>query len=403
MKTDMVYLAEGGFWISVGTFVTACSSFVLSIAFANLIPVTVYGIYKYIISIAAILNAFTLNGLDIAVTAAVSRGKEGVLRQAFTTNLWWSIPSSVVAIGGASYYFINDNSVFGIALLCIALLQPLTVSVNFGAAYLVGRRSFKELALFYTVDNIIPTLALIGVMQVSKSALVIIVTYFLSNLATTAAMYWYVLWRFKPNTEKDDHAITYGKHLSAMNILANVADNFDKILTFQLLGPAELAIYSFALALPSQTKLITKPLFNLIFPKFSVRPEGELRQSMGEKTLRFFIAGVVLATGYILVAPIAFKIFYPQYESAVFLSQIFALSMLAVTATPMGTFISAKRKVRAQYIMNIGISIFQLASAVVGILFAGLLGLILARVATRFVGAFSAVFFYYTDRSGETL
>ncbi len=402
-KTDMVYLAHGGFWSSIGTFVTAFSSFILSLAFANLIPAAVYGTYKYAISIGSIFNAFTLTGLETAVTAAVARGKEGVLKQAAITNLWWSIPSSLAAVIGSVYYFAHANSTFGMALLCIAFLQPLTVSVNLGAAFLVGKKSFKELATFYTVDNLLPALALIGVMAVSKNALIIIAVYFVANLLTTAAMYVYVLWRFTPNDEKDDTAITYGKHLSAMNVLANVADNFDKILTFHFLGAAQLAMYSFALALPSQTKLITKPINSLIFPKFAARDDDELRQSMGQKTLRFFILGATMFVVYIIIAPVFFRFFYPQYLNAVFLSQIYAVSFLATAAVPMGTFLSSKQKVRAQYYINIISSIFQLVSAVVGMILAGLLGLILARVATRLVSACLAMLFYYLDKEASSI
>src|ERR1700674_1685174 len=89
---DMVYLVEGGFWLSIGTAVTALSSFVLSIAFANLLSPVAYGIYKYTLSLASTFNAFTLTGLATAVTVGVSNTKEGILKQAFWANLWWSIP-----------------------------------------------------------------------------------------------------------------------------------------------------------------------------------------------------------------------------------------------------------------------------------------------------------------------
>lgn len=401
-KTDMVYLAGGGFWLSLGTVASALSSFILSIAFANLIPPAAYGIYKYVLSLASVFNAFTLTGLETAVIEAVSRGKEGVLRQAFWTNLVWSIPVAIVATGGAGYYFLNGNIILGFSLLFIALVQPLTVSVSMAAAFLNGKKAFRITAGYYAIDNLFPTAVLVAVMLVSQNILWIISVYFLSNLLVTVLMYWYVTWSFKPdNSAKDPTALTYAKHLSAMNVLANVADNFDKILTFQMLGPAPLAVYSFALALPSQTKLITKPLFNLIFPKFAERPTHELRQAMEEKTLRFFLAGVAMVVGYILIAPYVFGLIYPNYIDAVFLSQIYAVSMLGFVSAPMSVFLTAKRKVRAQYVQNIATSIFQLASAVVGILLGGLLGLIIARVATRFLGTFIIILFYYTDRSGE--
>ncbi len=402
-KTDMVYLAHGGFWLSLGTIVTGISSFALSIAFANLISPTAYGIYKYVLSLAGTFNAFTLTGLSTAVTVAVSNGKEGILKRAFWTNLWWSIPTATVAVVGSIYYFVQGNPTLGVSLLLIALIQPLTVSVSFGDAYLTGKKAFKLNSINYIVDNVVPAILLVGVMLVSQSAMVVLITYFLANLATTAGMYWYVLRRFKPNDAQDESALGYGKHLSAMSVFSIAIDNLDKLLTFHFLGPAALAIYSFALALPMQSKLITKPLSNLLFPKFAARSSSEIRDGMGEKTLRFFILGLVMTVGYILIAPLAFKLFYPQYMEAVRLSQIFAISLLGITFTPMGSFISAKRKVKAQYIMSLCVSIFQLLSVIVGIVYAGIMGLIIARVATRLFGGAFAAACYYLDKSGEEI
>jgi hypothetical protein len=53
--------------------------------------------------------------------------------------------------------------------------------------------------------------------------------------------------------------------------------------------------------------------------------------------------------------------------------------------------------VRAQYVTNVAITIFQLVSVVVGLMLGGLLGLIIARVVTRFTGGILTAIFYYID------
>jgi len=45
-KTDMVYLAHGGFWLTLGQIISSAASFLLAIAFANLLPKETYGTYK---------------------------------------------------------------------------------------------------------------------------------------------------------------------------------------------------------------------------------------------------------------------------------------------------------------------------------------------------------------------
>ena len=67
-KTDMIYLARGGFWLTLGQVISSLSAFLLAIAFANLLPKETYGEYKYILSIASILAIPTLTGMAFLKT-----------------------------------------------------------------------------------------------------------------------------------------------------------------------------------------------------------------------------------------------------------------------------------------------------------------------------------------------
>ena len=69
---DLKYFASGGFWTTLGQGINAILAFALTIAFANMIPKETYGIYRYILSIAGILNIFTLKGMNTAVVQAVA-------------------------------------------------------------------------------------------------------------------------------------------------------------------------------------------------------------------------------------------------------------------------------------------------------------------------------------------
>src|SRR5689334_12787395 len=62
MKTDMVYLAKGSFWLTLGQVAASASGLLLVIGFANLLPKEVYGTYKLILSLAGIIASFSLTG-----------------------------------------------------------------------------------------------------------------------------------------------------------------------------------------------------------------------------------------------------------------------------------------------------------------------------------------------------
>ena len=72
-KTDMIYLAKGGGWLVFGQAIATFLGFFVSIAFANLISKESFGIYKFVLSMAGIVGAFSLTGLGVAVTQSVAQ------------------------------------------------------------------------------------------------------------------------------------------------------------------------------------------------------------------------------------------------------------------------------------------------------------------------------------------
>ena len=78
-KTDMLYMAHGGSWLTFAKAVGMASSLLLAAAMANLIPPEVFGNYKFVLSATGIIGAFSLTGMGTAIIQAVSRGYEGAL------------------------------------------------------------------------------------------------------------------------------------------------------------------------------------------------------------------------------------------------------------------------------------------------------------------------------------
>ena len=76
-KTDMVYLAKGEFWLVSGQIISSAATFLLAIAFANLLPKETYGIYKYVLSIFGLLAISTLRGVEAALSQAVAKNYDG--------------------------------------------------------------------------------------------------------------------------------------------------------------------------------------------------------------------------------------------------------------------------------------------------------------------------------------
>ena len=395
-KTDMVYLAKGGFWAVLSQIVTSLATLLLAIAFAHFISKETYGEYKYILSIASILGALTLTGLNTAVLQSVSRGFDGTLNYAFWQNVKWSVLFFLISLGSSIYYFVNGNSQLGIALLIVGSLSPFLRSTNLYNAYLVAKKDFRHSAIYFSIiGNLFPSACILSALLLNPSPLWLVTTYFVSNTLIGIILYVRTLRIHRPNTNVDPDALSYSKHLSFMDILATVADNIDQILIFHYIGAAQLAIYNFAIAIPSQIKGPLKSLAGLIFPKFAERSDQEIRAGIKNKFLLLLIFGFVIIIGYIIIAPYIFHMFFPKYTDSIRYSQIFSVSLLWIVSIPSDAYLVIRKKVKEQYILNTLGSIIQIGFLFGGVMWGGILGLVVAQVATKILCSLISIFLYY--------
>ena len=124
LQTDVRYILSGGIWLTMGQVISSGSSFLLSIAFANLLSKEVYGEYKYIISLFGLLGALSLSGLGTSITGSSARGYDGVLRKSFFLCLRWGFLITGVSTLASLYYFLNQNFTLGYSLLVVGVISP---------------------------------------------------------------------------------------------------------------------------------------------------------------------------------------------------------------------------------------------------------------------------------------
>lgn len=396
MKTDMVYLAKGGFWITTGQIISSFSALLLAIAFANLIPKETYGTYRYVLSIAGILAAFTLTGFGTAITQSVSRGFEKIIKNAFWINLKWNVALVIIAIAMSVYYFANGNIELSVSMIIIAIFAPILSSFNIFSPFLNGKKKFKEVTLYWGATNILSIISIISVLFFTNNVLIIILTYFLSHTIFAGVFYLFTLSKNKPNEIEDINAINYAKHLSLINILGTVAAHIDKVLVFHYLGTVELAIYLFAIAIPEQLKALLKQMSTLALPKFANREMEDIKSGMGTKMLHFGFSILVVTFVYILIAPYIYEFIFPQYLESIFYSQVFAISLLGVVSVLPISALQAKAAKRQLYQVNVFGSIFQIIAMFAGLYFYGLIGLIISRIIVRFTMVGVSYFFLTT-------
>lgn len=361
-KTDMVYLAKGSFWLTLGQIVSNISGLLLSIVFANLLPKEIYGSYRYILSIIPILSIPTLSGIDIAIIRSIARGHEGSYIKAFKTKLHWGVLGGIASLFlSGYYYFININYSFAIIFLTLSIFIPLIEPLYLYTSLLTGKKDFKTLTKYNVIIlKLVSLVVMTSTLLLTKNLFFIVFAYILTLVLLRTLFFFLSLKKYKLNKETDPGVMNYGKHLSLMSVLGIIAKNIDKILIFHFLGASQLAIYSFAL-LP--LKKINGPLTELktlFLPKLSQRNISELKKTIPQKMLKMFILIIPITITYILIVPYFYKIFIPQYSDSIIYAQIIGLTLLFLPRHLMGQTFVAHTMKKALYVTSIFIPILKI-------------------------------------------
>lgn len=383
-KTDMLYLTKGSFWLGAGQIISMTVAFFTSIAFANLLPPDVYGLYKYILSLVAIISIPTLSGMDSAITRAVAQGFEGTIFLGLKEKIRFGILSTAAGILISLYYFIQGNKILGISFLVISIFIPIWESFDIYNALLNGKKLFSKFSKYYGLTQILSFLIVVGTLFISKQLVFIILAYFVSNTIIRIIFFYKIIKEIRPNNSIDPGAISYGKHLSLMDIIGTFLGQFDKILIFHYLGATELALYAIAIAPTEQIKGALKNIHTLALPRFAERTKKDISLNIFDKTIRLCLLVSVLILIYIIIAPYFFKIFFANYVGAILYSQIVSVSIIGVSATSLlYTFFESQKAKKELYQLNILNNVINILILFPMIYYWGLLGAILAKVIVR--------------------
>jgi O-antigen/teichoic acid export membrane protein len=394
-KTDMTYLAKSGGWLVTGQVVLMGVSLAVAIVFGHFVSTDAYGNYKYALTLASILGVLSLSGLATSVTQSAAKGYEGALAQGFSLNMRSSLLLAAAALAGALWSFLAGNNFVAASLVIIAVFAPLLNSFTLYSSYLIGLKDFKQDTIYNIIDGALPALFLIGVIFFTRRAIILVLVYFVANMAVTAFFYFRSL-RLAKNNKHDPELLVYSTHLSVMNIIDTVADKIDSISVFMLLGPAPLAIYSFAIAIPEQIKALIKMMGPLSIAKFAERSMAEIDKTIWRRILVFALGFGICVVVYILLAPLIFRILFPIYIPSTGYSQLYALSMIfAAVGIPFGTIFQAHKKTKELYITSLVSQLLLIVFLPILTFEYGILGTILSQLLYRGIGMVIAIWQFF--------
>ncbi len=388
-KTDMIFLARGGFWLVLGQVISTISGFLFAIAFANLLPKETYGSYKYLLSLFALLAIPTLSGIDTAMIKAVAQGSSGTILSAIKTKIKWGLLGSLLALAVAYYYNLIGQGEISLGLLLMAVFLPFTDPLALYQTYYTGNKDFITLSKNSSLIRIITVSIMLVALYLTQNLILLLIAFLLP--LTLLRLYYFLQVKRNLNGKIDVESIKFGKHLSIINIIAAVINQIDKIIIFHYLGAVQLAVYSLATTPPEQIKGVLKHIETISLAKFANRSLVEIKVSLHKRL--WLLGGSILAISllYILGAPWIYRWFFPDYIESVSYSQVFALSLTAAVAVLPLTILQSKSAQHQLYLYKIYTSIVQLTAIITFIYTLGLWGAIIARVITRYASLLIAL------------
>lgn len=387
-KTDMLYLAKGGFWVLFAQSLNSIFSLVLIIAFANLLPKETYGTYRYILSIAGMLNIFTLSGMNNAVSRTVATGNPGVLQPAVIYQLKWNLLMLIASWILGGYYFVHDDIVLATSFFVLGIFVPCTLAFNTYSSYLDGKKQFKMAYSLSVLSTFVYSVGMLCTLLLTDEVVWMVTIYAMSTFVPSVIFYLYVLRKFKPPTSDDvTDTLKYGRELTFLRFTDPIVSQIDKVVLAHFWGPAQLAVYSLALAVPNRAVLFIKSWVAIGFPKFAEKTILEINIVFWRRIAQGIFIGSIMTCIYVLISPYLFKYVLPQYIEGIFYSQLLSLNFIFALPNRYISLLFTSQRLsyvlfKRTVIQGVTTIILYVSLGVWG----GLFGLVIANISISIIG-----------------
>lgn len=395
MKSDLEYVTKGGFWWAINRGGVFLLSLAVMYAFSRWETKEIFGQYNYVLSIAAILSILTLPGINTALVRAVAKGYEKTVFLAARARVLGGFLASAVGFSIAAWYLVHSRVDLAIVFGLAALFMPLNGTLNqISFYYWEGKKRFDKSALYTIAFRLFLSAALITAVVNTDSLATIVGAYFISIAAISPVLFALTARKVNKKSRVEKEAIPFGKHLSVMRAAEIVGSYIDKVLLWQIVGPVQLAIYSFA-QLPVSRMYQALPIQQLALPKMSERKVGQ------KSVFKYFSAALflsaLLAGGLILIAPWIYGTFFSQYAASVPLFQVLVIGVVFSPFILLRTQFVARMNNRALYVTRVVPPVTKIVLlALLGLLY-GVWGVVAAVLMTQAIEALLILIFFLKE------
>ena len=394
-KTDMVYVVEGSFWWIFGRVLSFLAGFLILFTFARFASKEIFGAYQYIISLSTMIGLILLPGLDTALVRSVAKQKEKTFFLCEKEKLKFGFFAFLAFFAISLWYFIHKNFELAISFFFAGIFLPLLAVFSLYFSFWYGKRRFDLQNRYFVLHNFLGALILILFIILKPKIPFVIFGYFFGFTFSTFLFWLLTRKRINRETEEDKETISYGKHLTIMYFPTVISTHIDKVILWQFIGPAQVAIYSYALRVVERLNELI-PFSILAFPKMAEKnlKEEWVKKSIFDKFLKLFLVTIPFALLYILFCPIFFRVFFPIYQESIIFSQTLALILALSPFSFLATTFLAQAKKRELYILNFAPQITKIFLFFILIPIFGIWGGVFSILISQILFSILALYFF---------
>ncbi len=355
LHLDAKYFAKSGSYIVATHFIDGIMRLILSIVLARSLTQIVYGQFNFILSVLGTFGFLSLQGTTTSIARSVSRGHDASLIMGTKDRVKFSLFGSLALFITAGYMYWRNDVLLGHAFVaCGIFFIPYFSLVGF-ESFLIGKRLFKELAIYKSLTSIIAVIPTIIAAFITKDVFWVVTTL-IGTTSLLNILFYFKSFKFRQNTRVDHDVIRYGRYLTWVGLTTAVFINIDKLVITYFLGFKDLAIYSVAMILPRQFKLITKSAVSVIFPGLAALNKEDAHKVLRKRLKQMIVISIILSIFGVLLTPFVIRLIYGDaYSGSIFYAQLlFAFIWLVVPTAPIvDGLLPAQRRGRRLLKLNI--------------------------------------------------
>ena len=228
---------------------------------------------------------------------------------------------------------------------------------------------------------------MLAALLLSDEVVWLVLAYAGAAFASTLFFYALTIRLFRPPPGSGGEYLKYGRELTFIGLLDPIVSQIDKIVVAHFWGPAQLAVYSIAMAVPARVTTAVKSLAGLGAPRFAIKTPKEINANFYTRIFQGAFFGAVVTIAYVVTAPYLFHFLLPQYIDSILYSQVLAISFIFAIPNRFVSLLLVSQKLSRQILFNnVVFSLLKIVLYVILGIWGGVFGLIVAYVLYSFIG-----------------